>query len=541
MKKRIFPLLRYITASLLCFSLITVSYAQGGFSDATQVRLQHVLDSFINQSSPAFVGGMSVAINVDGLAVWEGAGGYASTLMDEHFNMYPAGLPFHTSTPSRIYSITKTFTASLVLQLAHQGYFKLDDPIGKYLDSMEYYNKDLDRTVTIRQLLNHESGYQDWEDNMGLLMAVFGAPYKVWTPYELMRFTEQLTPPGTRREYSHNNYVFLGAIIEKATKQKVEDLYRDRFFTPLGLQSIYLEGRESRGLRPEFAAPHDNILGLFGGGMFPQGYLNISFLPFDAITSLGFTGGGLVATAYDISVWCNALYGGRITTSPVLHSTLKSISDTVDPYGNKLGYGIKLIDKISGEFDFYGHNGSAPGYRSSMFYQPSRQMTIVVLSNFAGVDPYVVSQKLYEALPEFLAGNDSRQEDKIVLCYKGKAVMEARHRAELLIKDGATLGACEGSTEVEKGIVKPTDLLKTYPNPASGNVTLSFTPARSGQAILTLHNNNGTQVATLYNGTVEKGMLKQVTLSLGKFIPGTYYCRLQTTNGVSEQKLFIVR
>ena len=130
------------------------SFAQG-FSTETQTRLQKVIDSFQNNPQNPFVGGIVAAINVDGLASWQGATGYAARNIDDQNNLLPGGTLFTTDTLSRIYSVTKTFTAALVLELANKGAFKLNEPIIKYLPSLNLYNPNINSSVTIHQLLAH--------------------------------------------------------------------------------------------------------------------------------------------------------------------------------------------------------------------------------------------------------------------------------------------------------------------------------------------------------------------------------------------------
>jgi CubicO group peptidase (beta-lactamase class C family) len=538
MKRTEFSTFTYIIAGIILLFISTQTIAQNGFSNETKARLQHVVDSFLQQSSPAYVGGMSIAINIHDLATWQGAGGFASQAVNQENYPINSGVPFTTNTVSRAYSITKTFTAALVLELAHEGYFKLDETIGKYFPEMASKAPQLNRTVTIQQLLNHESGYQDWEDNMVLQYQILSNPTKVWDYYDLMQYTDQLTVPGIRREYSHNNYVFLGGIIEKATGQKLQDLYRDRFFTPLGLHSIFLEGREN--LAATLAMPHDIILGALGVPGFPYAFTNISAFPYTAITSLSFSGGGLVSDAKDLAIWANALYGGRVVSGSTLNAILHSISDTADTYGNRLGYGIKMVNKIDGQWDFIGHNGSAPGYRTSMFYQPDRKMTISVLTNFANADPYIISRELYKALPQFLGGKDNNNENKIVLCYKQKSMEVNRTTAEHLVIDGATLGNCE--QQQQQNVPGAADNFTIYPNPSTGGkVIVAFTSLQTGNAIFTINNMNGNIVSTAYNGSVKMGEMKQLEIQTGNLRPGTYYCRLQIGSATSEQKLMIVK
>src|SRR4051812_25115839 len=154
MKNQIYAFTRQMSLLLICAVLYMAAVAQG-FSPEVQARLQHVIDSIQNNADTPYVGGIAAAINVDRLALWNGATGYASRNIDEENNLLPGGTPFTTDTLSRIYSVTKTFTAALVLELANEGVFSLDDPVIKYVPSITIINAELNPYVTIRQLLAH--------------------------------------------------------------------------------------------------------------------------------------------------------------------------------------------------------------------------------------------------------------------------------------------------------------------------------------------------------------------------------------------------
>ena len=98
---------------------------------------------------------------------------------------------------------------------------------------------------------------------------------------------------------------------------------------------------------------------------------------------------------------------------------MNSISSTPDDDGDFLGYGIFRTTKISATDVFVGHDGNAPGYRSVMFYQPDKKMTIAILTNYHGAKLYEVAKALYESLPQFTCGNNNRKDDKIIVCFKG--------------------------------------------------------------------------------------------------------------------------
>jgi D-alanyl-D-alanine carboxypeptidase len=556
LKQKIMKNYFYCSARLICllFTLLTsatlYSFAQG-FSTETQVRLQKVIDGFQNNPNSPFVGGISAAIKVDGLALWQGATGYAARNVDEQNNLLPGGTPFTTNTLSRIYSVTKTFTAALVLELAKEGAFSLQEPVSKYLPLINVVNPNIKSSVTIHQLLAHESGYSDYTDEINLQVAVAFNPVHIWTPYEMVSFVHQIAQPGVERRYSSTNYVLLGAIIEAATGKPVEQYYRERFFKPLHFSSIYLAGRESLDNRGTLASPHDNIsvfnpiFQLTGQPTFPDAYTNISRFPMDGIVSLAFTAGGMVSNAADLAEWGNALFGGRATSRSTLDTMLNSISNTPDEDGDKLGYGIFVTTRISATDYFVGHNGRAPGYRSVMFYQPDRKMTIVVLTNFYGVDPYAIAKALYESLPNFLCGNTNKKEDKIQVCFQGKNLCIDRSAAPVLIQKGASLGGCNqpvsqaGNNTITNVQTQEQlqDKLTAFPNPFTNRLTLSFSVIHPGPASLSIYDMNGKLVSTVFNGVTGKDMIKQVNVEAGKLSAGIYIARLQTTSGVSQQKL----
>src|SRR5688572_11313725 len=122
--------MKRITTLLMLMILLSSFFSKGqGFSPATMQRLQKAIENFQNDLNNPFVGGISAAIKVDGLAFWQGVTGYAARNIDTQNNLLPGGTPFTTSTLSRVYSVTKIFTAALVLELAKENAFKLNDQV----------------------------------------------------------------------------------------------------------------------------------------------------------------------------------------------------------------------------------------------------------------------------------------------------------------------------------------------------------------------------------------------------------------------------
>ena len=544
--------MKSIKTLLVLMILLRIQFTYGqGFSPQVQHRLKTVIDSFQNNPANPFIGGMSVAVKVDGLALWQGATGFAARNVDAQNNLLPGGIPFTVNTLSRIYSVTKTFTAPLVLQLAKQGLLKLDDSVSVYIP-IKAINSGLNSKVTIRQLLAHVSGYSDYVDEFDLQVAVAAQPTHVWTPFEMLTFVHQVSEPGAVLHYSSTNYIILGAIIEAVTGKHVEELYRRRFFNPLGLSSMYLAIREENAGRGVLASPHDNISAFnpvfqqTGQPVFPDTFTNISQFPLTAIASLAFTGGGIISDAKDLADWSSDLFSGRATGKPILNTMLRSISSAPDEDGDRLGYGLILSTKISPTDIFIGHDGNAPGYRSVMYYQPDKKLSLVILTNYHGADIYAIARALYASIPDFTCGD--KNDDHVKICVRGKNLCMARPLASWFISHGAFLGECaECPAPVTNPMVElnpkskisvpAQNTLGAYPNPFINTVSFSFKASESGPASLRLYDMNGKLAATIFNGTVQKGTLEKVNFDGSRLPAGMYISRLLTTAGITEQKL----
>jgi D-alanyl-D-alanine carboxypeptidase len=532
-----------------------ISLSQG-FSSQTTDRLQHVIDSFQNDPANPYIGGMSAAIKVDGLAFWQGATGHASRNVDGNNNLLPGGTAFETSTLSRMYSVTKTFTAALTLELAKEGVFSLQDPVSKFIPFLNAVNPELNSNVTIQQLLGHESGYSSYSDEIMLQIAVAYQPTHQWTPFEALSFVHQVSAPGAVRRYSNTNYIVLGAIIEIATGKPLEKHFRERFLTPLALNSIYFDAREIQPAGTILASPHDNIspfnpiFQLTGQPTFPDANTNISAFPFTAISTLEFASGALIANIADMAEWGNSLFGGRATSESTLTEMINSISATPDEDGDFLGYGVFRTTRISATDVFIGHDGNAPGYRSVMFYQPDRKMTITILTNYKGARLYDVAKALFEALPQFICGNKNKKEDKIIVHFNGNNLCVDRKAAQEFIKKGAYLGNSNSELptattrvqlpENDAEWVQGRKFLSVYPNPSSGNVSILFSTTETGKTRLQLYDMSGKLVKNLFEGVLNYHSRQQVNLNVESYPPGIYIVRLHSGNKMISQNRMIV-
>ena len=174
--------------------------------------------------------GVVVLVRRDGRTV-QLAGGYSNL---------EKKTPMRVGDRFRIGSVTKSFVATVVLQLVGEGKLSLDDSIEHWLPGM-VPNGD---NITIRQLLSHQSGLFDFLNDQRVVKPYLSGNFGyVWTPPKLVAVSTShpaLFAPGAKVSYSNTNYIVLGLIVEAATKDTIQAQLRKRIFGPLGLRSTLL-------------------------------------------------------------------------------------------------------------------------------------------------------------------------------------------------------------------------------------------------------------------------------------------------------------
>lgn len=169
------------------------------------------------------VPGATVYVAVPGQDPWQAAIGVADLATDE---------PMQVGDHMRIGSITKTFTATVVLQLAQEAKLDLDARATKYIPGAPTNG------ATVRQLLAMTSGVNNYTDDPGFLGQMTNDPTKLWTSEELLNFARRHKPyfaPGKGYHYTNTNYIMLGMIAEKVGGKPVGDLINERILKPLAM------------------------------------------------------------------------------------------------------------------------------------------------------------------------------------------------------------------------------------------------------------------------------------------------------------------
>jgi D-alanyl-D-alanine carboxypeptidase len=250
------------------------------------------------------------------------------------------GTPNSAETIFRLASITKSFTATAVLQLVERGKLKLEDPLSTYLPEFPNSEK-----IRISHLLSHTAGVPDF------------------IPYEELTKQPLEFPPGSRINYSNNGYMLLGHVIEKVSGQRWDEYLRDHIFAPLAMKhSGYDRTAELAGRATGYLATSDG-----------------SYQPIGAGDARGaYAAGGLYSTVEDLVRWEQALTSGKLVRKETLETawTPRVLSD-----GRIAPYGFGWITSSYRGLREVGHGGDITGFNTYFARYPEEKFTVIVLSN----------------------------------------------------------------------------------------------------------------------------------------------------------------
>ena len=278
--------------------------------------------------------GVTFAAVRDAELLWAGSSGRAR---DGLTSLSPGS-------PLVIGSVTKTFVAATIMQLAEEGRLRLDDPVRLHLPEL----RTLSREITIAQLLDHTSGLADVfndETRRGLEEH----PEHAWTTAEVLRALHApWYEPGDGWAYANTNYFLLGLVVERLADATLATELDRRFVVPLGLESTgLLDGTEP------------------GGPLEP------------AWTTIFWGSGAMVASAADLATWGDALYAGDVL-DPRSRAAMVELND------HDYGYGLQKVEV--GETTGYGHTGLLNTYTTLLYHLPEERVTVALLVNRSHVD-----------------------------------------------------------------------------------------------------------------------------------------------------------
>lgn len=336
-------------------------YSLTGWAQSKTEAIEQIFSKFHEYEN--FQGAVLVAES--GEVIYRGAFGLAN----REWN-----IPNQIDTKFDIASISKQFTAMLIMQLIEDGKIHLDSTISTYYPE---YRKAIGSRVTIHQLLTHQSGIPNytslpniWADSL----------QKMYTKEELVsRFCSKDLEftPGSRYQYNNTGYFLLSMIIEKVTGKDFETVLEESILKPLGLRNTGVDQR-------------DEILykRAYGYEQSKDGYKNAASMYMQNLQGAG----NLYATVDDLFAWERALYTDKLVSHKMIQVMqtphTKESASWIPPYTNTYGYGMGLTNvelSKNQTVPMVFHSGHIKGFSCYMARFIKDEHTVIILSNVGNV------------------------------------------------------------------------------------------------------------------------------------------------------------
>ncbi|MGW2490941.1 serine hydrolase domain-containing protein [Streptomyces sp. NPDC001606] len=330
----------------------------------------------------------------------QGAPG-ALARIDDHGTVYKVtrgvadrgtGRAISTADRFRIGSVTKTFSAVVLLQLADEHRLDLDAPVNRYLPKLLP-----DDRITVRQVLSHRSGLYDYTNDLfaDSVSGFEAVRNKVFSYRDLVALSlkrPRTNAPGAAYSYSNTNFVVAGMLIEKLTGQPVRTAYEQRIFQPLKLKDTFY-------VHPDTAIP----------GRYTRGYLTNNGSGARLIdatrqtVSWAQSAGAIISSAQDLDTFYSALLGGRLLSAARLAEMERfNRVDSTTSYG----LGLRRRDLSCG-LSVYGHTGAVQGYYTYAFATKDGRRSLTAVANASNNSG--VLKALGGALESAFCGKQAKQ------------------------------------------------------------------------------------------------------------------------------------
>lgn len=260
-------------------------------------------------------------------------------------------------------SITKLFTAVLVLQLVDEGRIALSDSLPALWPEIAKNAPHAD-DITLERLLNHTSGLTDFASQPGFLAAVRTDPHRHWEPEELVAIAlaaGPVHPPGGDWYYASTNYVILGSIAERASGLSLPELLHTKITRPLGLTNTTYPSDQ------RLDAPY------LGGAQDTDADGDLDDVT-DWDPSYAGAAGTVITTSADLCAFLSALMHGTLLRAPTLERMLQPVP--TDREGAGYGLGITVLGD-----ELYGHAGLLPGYTAGAFIHRDADVSVALCLN----------------------------------------------------------------------------------------------------------------------------------------------------------------
>lgn len=343
------------TIILSCILLFHMNCQAQSFDPALASRLQQTIDSMRLSLN---VKGISAGIYHPQMGIWQGVSGISHS-----------GVPIGSDMQFGIASNTKLFTGVLMLKLAENNLINLEDSLHEYLPTFN----NIDRNITIRQLLNHTSGIDDVTSVPGYSDSMLNDPTRIFTATELMGWAGPPTfTPGNGWEYCNSNYLLAAMIAEAASGRSYAQLLRDSILNPLGLDSTFIDVYET--INGRIAHPWQNNFNNFN-------------IPRTSVNSAAWSAGGMYSTSGEMLQWYNSLMNGQVLSAASMSELTTFVGS-----GN---YSTGIAQNNVNNRTVWYHGGSIwGGYNSTMMYDTATGIVICVLINQFPSQAFLVAGKM---------------------------------------------------------------------------------------------------------------------------------------------------
>jgi len=318
------------------------------FNPQLAKQLKQSLDRSIEELE---IPGAVMAVRVPDGSTWIGVSGYAVVPQGsaDSLKAVSGGEAMSVDRFFRIASVTKSFTATIILELVDEGKLALDDTIDEimarwftpgYFDfTIPYSDK-----ITLRNILEMRSGMVEYGSTKEFNDLLATNPLKKLTPVDIMRMSALSTDPApyapdTKMQYCNTNFTLQGIIIEQVTKNRYEDEIKNRLLTPLGMTHTWAaEGN----LMP---APYAH------GYLFDEGQLKDVSEAMDASFTWG--GGSIISTGPDMIVWVKALEDGKFLSEATQKERMTMKEGVIEGWPVSYGLGIYNDNGAVGHYGNY--------------------------------------------------------------------------------------------------------------------------------------------------------------------------------------------
>jgi CubicO group peptidase (beta-lactamase class C family) len=283
------------------------------------------------------------------------------------------GLRANGATKYKIGSISKTFTATMIMQLVEEKKILLNTKLNRFFPKIDQSDK-----ITIEHLLYQRTGIKDYANADAKLTDVLGKPNAKELILKKIENYSSMFEPDSQHEYSNSNYFILGLIIEKSTKKSFAENLKIRISDKLELKNTYYTNEKTDVTKRE------SYSYTFNGEYWDK---------IDEWNNdIAFSSGGIISTPEDLTKFIRSLFKGNLVT-PASLELMKTLKDT---------YGMALIRFPFGERKFYGHNGKIEGFGSTMGYYEKDDLTISLIvngENYSQNDIMIGILSIYYKLP----------------------------------------------------------------------------------------------------------------------------------------------